>query len=211
MDVYASTPWSGDEVLNYNVRDNSNKTLGRETLQIDVNEQSTTLAQVFANDERRDETRVEVDSDSLKPRTGRREIDTPEEKDTLEWTYTDEGVLITHNDEKQTGLSVPEHSYDNDTSLFLWRTLPFAEGYEGRYTTIITNFRARQTVDLRVTGKEPVRVPAGEFTAWRLEIRTANARQVAWYADTPTRPLVKYDNDRNVIFELESLPSARGQ
>ena len=59
------------------------------------------------------------------------------------------GVLIKHNDEKQTGLSVPEHSYDNDTSLFLWRTLPFAIGYEGRYTTIITNFRARQTVDLK--------------------------------------------------------------
>ena len=51
-------------------------------------------------------------------------------------------------------------------------------------------------------------MPAGEFTAWRLEISTANAKQVAWYADTPTRPLLKYDNDRNVIFELESLPAA---
>ena len=38
--------------------------------------------------------------------------------------------------ERQSGLSVPEHSYDNDSSLFLWRTIDFREGYEARYITI---------------------------------------------------------------------------
>jgi hypothetical protein len=101
---------------------------------------------------------------------------------------------------------VPEHAYDNDTSLFLWRTLPFADGYEASYVTIITNRRNRQDVVLNVRGKETVTVPAGTFECWRLEISTENARQIAWYADTPSRPLVKYDNDRAVIFELTSKP-----
>jgi hypothetical protein len=61
-------------------------------------------------------------------------------------------------------------------------------------------------VTLRVIGKETVRVPAGEFQAWRLEVKTSNAKQTAWYADTPTRPLVRYDNDRGLFFELERAP-----
>lgn len=205
-DVAGAIPWRGNEILSYSVRDGSGTSLGGETLRIDIGSTATTFTQVFANAERSDNVRVEVDSTTLKPRSGHREITTPSEKDVLEWNYTVDGVLIKHNEEKQTGLSVPEHSYDNDTSLLLWRTLPFAEGYEASYITIITNFRSRQAVDLKVTGKETVKVPAGEFSAWRLEIRTTNARQVAWYADTPTRPLVKYDNDRNVIFELETAP-----
>ena len=41
------------------------------------------------------------------------------------------------------------------------------------------------------------------FTAWRLEIQDEQRQADAWYADTPTRPLVHYDNDRGLIFELE--------
>jgi len=103
-------------------------------------------------------------------------------------------------------MSVPEHSYDNDSSLWLWRTIDFKEDYESAYITLITNRRSRQTVVLAVTGKESVTVPAGTFDAWRLEVRTANARQVAWIADTPRRTLLKYDNDRDLIFELTSAP-----
>ena len=32
------------------------------------------------------------------------------------------------------------------------------------------------------------------------------SRGTAWYADTPTRPLVRYDNDRGQFFELVSRP-----
>jgi hypothetical protein len=58
-------------------------------------------------------------------------------------------------------------------------------------------------VTLEVIGKETVNVPAGQFSAWRLEVRTGNARQFVWYEDAPARRLVKYDNDRGLIFELE--------
>ena len=133
------------------------------------------------------------------------ENENPDDEDLIEVTYTEAGASVKVGD-RQTGLSVPEYAYDNDTSLFLWRTLPFADGYEASYVTVITNRRSRQDVVLNVRGKETVTVPAGTFECWRLEISTENARQVAWYADTPSRPLVKYDNDRDVIFELTSKP-----
>ena len=69
-----------------------------------------------------------------------------------------------------------------------------------------TNQRTKQDVTLKVVRKETVRVPAGEFTAWRLEINAEDAHQVAWIADTAARTLVRYDNDRGLIFELEKAP-----
>jgi hypothetical protein len=167
----------------------------------------TTLRQRFESETTEDSIDVVVDNGTLKPISSRREIinDNPDDEELIEVTYTEAGASVTIGD-RQTGLSVPEHAYDNDSSLFLWRTLPFAEGYEGSYVTVITNRRSRQDVVLSVPRKETVTVPAGTFDCWRLEIATENARQVAWYADTPTRPLIRYDNDRDVIFELTSRP-----
>ncbi len=156
-----------------------------------------------------DTTTVVVDAETLKPLSSVREIDNdnPDDQSRIEVEYTDEGALISiDNGDKQSGLTLKEHSYDNDSSLFLWRTIDMTEGYESSYYTVITNQRTDQRVVLRVTGKETVTVPAGEFDAWKVEILTTNARQVAWYADTPERPLVRYDNDRGTIFELTSAP-----
>ena len=84
-------------------------------------------------------------------------------------TYSKDGALIKDGD-KQSGISVPEHAYDNDASLFIWRTLPFAEGYQGKYVTMITNRRTKQEVTLKVRGKERC-VYRGRVLAWRLESR----------------------------------------
>ena len=54
----------------------------------------------------------------------------------------DQPIGATHAHLATTGLSVDEHSYDNDTSLFLCRTIALAEGYESSYITVITNQRA---------------------------------------------------------------------
>jgi hypothetical protein len=156
-----------------------------------------------------DTTTVTVDANTLKPRSSLRliENDNPDDEDRIEVKYTEDSAVITTGEgDKQTGLSLEEHSYDNDSSLFLWRTIAFAEGYESSYITVITNRRTDQQVILRVPGKETVKVPAGEFTAWRIDIITSNARQIAWYADTPARPLVKYDNDRGTVWQLTEAP-----
>lgn len=207
-DVVETVPWTDSgirEVFVYNVVDKSGAVLGKETLSIDTSGSDTRLRQLFESDTNKDDGEVVVDSRTLQPKSSTRTIVTPSDTETIEAQYTPAGVEIKQGG-KQSGLSVPEHSYDNDTSLFLWRTLPFADGYEGAYVTIITNRRTRQNVTLRVVGKETVTVPAGKIEAWRLEIKTSNAKQTAWYSTNGHHFLVKYDNDNGLIFELQALP-----
>jgi hypothetical protein len=205
--VAGPPPWPSHEVLDYVLINDDGERLAAGSLEITVSGAQTTLSQSYTSETATDSIDVVVDSQTMKPLSSTRSIenDNPDDEDLIEVTYAEAGASVKVGD-RQTGLSVPEHAYDNDTSLFLWRTLPFADGYEASYVTVITNRRSRQDVVLNVRGKETVTVPAGTFECWRLEISTENARQVAWYANTPSRPLVKYDNDRDVIFELTSKP-----
>jgi hypothetical protein len=204
-DIVSVIPWRGNERFEYVLKDDRGREVARSVLSVEPDGATTRLGQLATTATNRDDSTVVVDSRTLKPASSQRTIVTPADTDEIEVTYTEAGAIIKHGD-RQSGLSVPEHAYDNDTSLHLWRTLAFAPGYEASYVTIITNRRSRQTVHLEVIGLESVRVPAGEFRAWRLEIKGSNADQVAWYADTPARPLVKYDNDRGTIYELLTAP-----
>jgi Protein of unknown function (DUF3108) len=200
--VVAQVPWTGNETTNYVIKNRNGDELGRSTLKVEVAGEMTTLNQRSEGEEGSDEIRLIVHSSTLKPISSTRLITNEGgDDDPIEVTYTPQGAQIKQGG-RQTGLSVPEHSYDNDSSLFLWRTLSFVTPYEASYNTIITNHRSRQKVNLEVIRKETVTVPAGRFEAWRLEISTSNARQVAWITDDPSRTLVRYDNDRNAIFEL---------
>ncbi len=204
-DIVYVIPWGQNETLAYVLHDNEGRQTATGTLSVSVQGASTKLGQRFTSGANSDEVSVNVDSATLKPQSSTRTI-AGNGDETIAVTYTDQGAVIKQGNKKQSGLSVPEHSYDNDTSLFLWRTIDFHDGYTARYTTIITNRRSRQSVDLHVIGHEDVSVPAGKFNAWRLEISTENAKQVAWFADTPARTLLKYDNDRGTIFELQTKP-----
>ncbi len=204
-DIVSSIPWTGSETLKYVLKDRDGREVGKAELAISREGLTTRLSQSFSDADSSDETSVVVDASTLKPISGTRTITTPTDKEELSVTYSSEGALIKQGD-RQSGLSVPEHSYDNDMSLFLWRTLRFERGYSAAYVTIITNRRSRQTVELKVFGLESVTVPAGRFDAWKLDINAPGARQTAWFADTPSRPLLKYDNSRGTIFELQSGP-----
>jgi hypothetical protein len=202
--VVAQVPWTGNQTHNYMIKNRNGDELGRSTLRIEVAGDMTTLNQRSEGEEGSDEYRLIVQSSTLKPISSTRVFTSEggdDDTDPIEVTYTPQGAQIRQGG-RQTGLSVPEHSYDNDSSLFLWRTLSFVTPYEASYNTIITNHRSRQKVNLEVIRKETVNVPAGRFEAWRLEISTSNARQVAWITDDASRTLVRYDNDRNFIFEL---------
>lgn len=179
--------------------------VGRQVLTVDIMPNNQTrLTQSFTG-QTTDESQVMVESQTLKPQSGFRHISATDEDVELETTYIEGNVAIRQGD-RQSGLSVPDHSYDNDTSLFLWRTLPFEIGWEGSYNTIITNRRSRQKVNLAVVRKETVTLPSGEFEAWRLQITTSSATQTAWYADTPGRELLAYNNGAGLVFELDTAP-----
>jgi len=204
-DVVGTVPWKSSESAVYVLKNKKGETVGRTTMTVGNTGGNVELTQSFESDTATDTSTVVVDPGRLTPLSATRKIKNPKDERELVVTYSNAGALIKDGD-KQSGISVPEHAYDNDASLFIWRTLPFAEGYQAKYVTMITNQRTKQDVTLKVTRKETVRVPAGEFTAWRLEINAEDANQVAWIADTPARPLVRYDNDHGLIFELEKAP-----
>ncbi len=205
-DVVAKVPWPAEENLSFVLKDKGGRTVGRGVLTVSAESDGRSrLSQRFTAGENSDETSVVVDAKTLRPISGQRVIVAPNQRDEIQTTYEGETARIKQGD-KQTGLKLPENAYDNDTSLFVWRAIDFRDGYNGSYWTIITNRRSRQQVTIIVMGREQVTVPAGQFTAWKLQVETENARQTAWYADTPSRPLVRYDNDRGTIFELERLP-----
>jgi len=205
-DVVSAIPWKGSENLSYVVKDKKGNVVGHDTLAVTTNGSTTDMTQSFDDGKgATDVSTVTADSQTLKPQKGTRKIENPKDKRELESTYTQAGVLIKDGD-KQSGLKVPDHAYDNDSSLFLWRTIDFKDGYKSAYVTVIINQRTTQDVTLKVVGKETVKTAAGDFAAWRLEIEGENATQKAWFADMPARPLVKYDNDRGLIFELEKAP-----
>ncbi len=207
-DIVTTVPWPQTESLSYLLKDKSSgKVTGHGILSIGQDGENRVLSQRFTAGNDSDETSVVVDPKTLKPISGRRVIVSGSDRQELETTYSGNDVLIKQG-AKQSGLKLPANAYDNDTSLFLWRALSFQNGYNAAYNTVITNRRSSQTVKLSVSGPESVSVQGGQFQAWRVTIKTENASQSAWYADTPARPLVKYDNDRGTIYELENpLPA----
>ena len=202
-DVVGTIPWRDSESLSYRLTDKSGAVVGRETLRVQVKGPMTELGQSFTGDPNTDKSVVVADSKTLKPQSATREVVTRQNGEKIEVTYSEQGVLIKQN-EKQSGLSVPEHSYDNDSSLFLWRAVTFVEGFKADYYTVVTGSGEQQLVHMEVKRKERITVPAGTFDTWRLQVRAEGVNQVVWYADTPERPLVQYDNSIQ-LFQLTSL------
>ena len=169
------------------------------------------LAQRFRNDEDFDNSLVVVDAETLKPISGSRDrlVDGERVQLTSQYDATENTVTITEIEEDGEARVIPHrlerNYYDNDSSLFLWRSIPFAEGFEASYYTVVTGSGEQHIVHIEVVRKERITVPAGTFETWRLEIEGTDRKQVAWYADTPQHPLVQYDNSVQ-FFRLVTTP-----
>jgi len=158
-----------------------------------------------------DTSTVIVDDESLQPFSIRRERMTDGETEAVEGEYDREEQVIrvveyTGDDPREVPRRLDEEVYyDNESSLFIWRTIRFEEGYEAKYNTVLVNRGgALREVKLRVIGKDEVTVPAGTFNAWRVDITAGGVDQVAFFADTPERQLLFYDNSVQ-IFQLTSF------
>jgi hypothetical protein len=189
--------------------------VGRGTLEIAMaGEGQFELSQRFANEEDDyDNSSVIVDATTLKPISGERDRLVDDERIRLESRYdtAENSITIIEIEEDGEERTIPHelerHYYDNDSSLFLWRALRFAEDFEANYYTVVTGSGEQHIVRVVVVRKERITVPAGTFDTWRLEIAGTDREQVAWYADTPERPLVQYDNSVQ-FFQLLALPES---
>ena len=151
-----------------------------------------------------DTSTVLVDATSLQPLRSDRVIERRESTERYGAAYAVGSVTLEHDSEKPRALKLGDQAvFDNEGALWLWRTLPFAEGYQQRYTSVGLTDRSRQTVSLTVTGRQRVEVPGGAFEAWRLQVRNGRATRVAWINVDAPHQIVQWDNG-SVVFQLES-------
>lgn len=222
QDVVTNIPWQAPASAEYDLIEND-EDIGDAVLTIEHNGSQFVLQQSFKDDKgNSDEARVVTNADTLKPFESRRVVIDEKQRQVVEANYepvdaeecdSEEIVIISRtvfsppdaqepDSERQSPLCVPKFSYENDSSLFLWRTIDFEEGNSVTYRAVLANRRDTQIVTLTVAGQEQVDVPAGTFDTWRVEI-TANRRtQVAWFATSDDHQLIRYNNN-SLLFVLK--------
>ena len=163
-----------------------------------------------------DVTELAVDASTFAPfgalrEAVREEDDGATERERWEWAYTqdaEDGLLsITRTEdgnERNNELKLRSDHYDNESSLWLWRTLDFDEELDLNYVSVNPIERTQQTVNIQTPAIETIEVPAGTFEAWRLIVRNGRAIRSAWVNSLPPHQVVQWDNG-DVIFRLESF------
>ena len=210
QDVVSTIPWTVAEESRYRILDDGDLK-GQGVLRIEPQGDHLQFRQEFTGQGFQDTAVALVDSRTLKPLEVTRVISGPKGERTWEVRYSGSVVQIyqrSGDKERTDRLQVPEHAYDKWSEIFVWRTLDFRLGQRAAYTSLITadlDKPKRALVTLEVLGKETVRVPAGSFEVWRLEIRQGGQKkQIAWIAAGPGREVIRYDNGFQV-FELEEV------
>ena len=203
-DIVSIIPWPDDERAEYVLLDRDNgEEHSRGVLTVTRQDGAFKLGLRISDEQDSDDVVLLVDATTLKPISVHREITSQAKIINGEYD-SEEGIIrITiidkDGDERPVPLRLEEHYYDNESSLFLWRTILFEEGYEASYYSVLANRRSQDLITVRVAGTEEVTVPAGTFQTWRVEIRFRSTEQIVWYADTPERTLVQYDNSRQLM------------
>jgi hypothetical protein len=95
---------------------------------------------------------------------------------------------------RRSPLCVPEHAYDNESSLFIWRTIRFEKGYRVSYKTVIAGRRDTQTVTLEVLDRV-TKTPIGDMDAWLLNIFADGKNQRAWISTDDAHVILAYENE----------------
>lgn len=216
--VVESVPWTAPEALTYLLTNDDNEPIGSGVLAVMEEDGELVLWQSFSDDEGfTDESVLMVEPDTLKPLRSTRELFDVEndERRVVDTQYGelddgDYGVRIRQQVFDPGGAeeasstrcnpkSLPESAFDNDSSLFLWRTLPFEERLVVQYTASIPNRRDSRIVTLEVREVETVEVPAGTFDAWHVLVLAEGQSHDAWFeVDAPHR-MVRYDNDQQIF------------
>ena len=161
-----------------------------------------------------DVTELAVDATTLAPFGALREVteegdDGLPDRELYEWAYRSGeendllGVTRTADDKQdENELRLRENYYDNESSLWLWRTLDFDEALDLNYVSVNPIERKQQTVNIQTPARETIDVPAGSFEVWRVIVRNGRAIRSAWINTEAPYQLIQWDNG-DVIFRAD--------
>lgn len=193
--VFASPPWTADESMTYDLVEQGGQVYGQCEVTTDVeNEPRKTLLSFLCadGDGNRDDRTALVDSNTLQPLSATREIVKSDGKRTTFASEYDPPVVkltATEDSKERTAerdLPVATDDnpdpgwYDDESLLWLVRGIPLREGFKGAFKDVNASTGRVFTVEATVEGKEPVSVPAGDFTAWKIRIRTSSVTHYFW-------------------------------
>jgi len=223
-DIFAATPFEGGESLRYQLLNGEAEVVGAGVLEATVDGEALALHQRYDETDApegttpaADDVTVWVDPATFRPLRGVREVTARNEDGSTsltsyEWNYgvDDDGdpAITTvrtddDGDRDEDTLRLREHYYDNETSLWLWRSIEFVEELDAFYVSVNPMEDSQQTVNLRLPQTETVTVPAGEFEAYRLLFRNGRAVRTAWVEVAAPHRVLRWDNGDTV---LELLP-----
>lgn len=106
-------------------------------------------------------------------------------------------MAVANGKNTSASIDVPSNAVDNDQLLMTLRALPFAQGYKASYVVVVAQNALKVNTDVTVLSKETVKVPAGSFETWHVELQAAQSTQNAWYQVDAPHLLVQYDNGTN--------------
>jgi hypothetical protein len=208
--LFVAAPWQGEERLRYDILEGEDTVYGHCVLETlpEFEPGRTKLNHLCENvdGDRRDDRTTIVDTQTLQPISSLRVIANLEEDERTAYTSTYEGdrVLIkseSKDDTFEAERELPEPDedspdpghYDDDSLFWLIRGIRLADGYEAAYADVNAGIGRVFDVEVLVEERERVTVPAGEFDAWKVRIKTSSIIQRFWIeAEAPHR-VVKAD------------------
>lgn len=226
VDIVSQIPFVDGEVYRYSLTNDRGEVFGEGVLTTLADEDGFALFQAFTEADpppgvapTTDVISVQVRRDNLQPVGGRRSTngrdgDGGATSEETRWSYgTEQGEPIASiqsldedggiADERTVG-PLRDHHYDNESSLWLWRTLPFEVDWERNYVSMNPFQGSQQTVNLWVSARQIIEVPAGSFDVWRLQVRNGRAVRVAWINAQAPHQIVQWDNGTTVFRLLSS-------
>ncbi len=200
--VFVRAPWIANETNEYNLVIENDELYGTCTLETKLKDDGTNtrLNRLCGDGENRDDGTALVDPATLRPIESQRSSQRKDKHVSFTSTYHDETSVTFVSDEngktRQTERELPKPDsnspdpgyYDDESLLWLVRGIELREGYEGTYQNISAGTGQTFWVDLKVERQERIKVPAGEFTAWKVRISTGTVTQFAWVdVESPNR------------------------
>jgi hypothetical protein len=204
----SAIPWPDEEEISYIIQDQEENTIGSGNLTIAKEGESYILGQYWEVGEVKQTISIKVASDDLKPISEQQTILSSQGEIRINTTYTDNKLKIeaeTPEGNQTVDIDVPEDAYDNDEVLFLFRAIPFEEGYQATYTNVVASAAQKPAVTITVIGKEQVEIPAELFDCWKLELNATGQKIYMWYSIDSPHYLVKYDNGQSIILLQEIM------
>lgn len=212
--VVARVPFGDGERYVYRLVDRDGATVGRGVFTTARDGGDLVLTQTYEDTDGAvaDQSRVVADAATLRPRSLVRSIaareGAPAERVEAAYGADGDGAPVVRaarergGDRSEREIALREHHYEDQSSLWLWRTLPLGEGYEARYTSVDPREGGQLTVAAAVADRQTRETPLGAFDTWVLQIRTGRETANVWVHAAPPHEVVRFDNGR-LFFELE--------